>query len=209
MACSTSLVQGEEIVCTTCWDEFPKTDFHLEKENRLKRQLYGKLQLEYAFSYFQFVKSGKLQKLLHKLKYNNKPEIGMFIGRRYGEILKLVDQFNYDVIVPVPLHPSKLKKRGYNQSDTFAQGLSQALEIPWRDDAVIRTLKSETQTKKSRIERWKNVENVFEVVKPKLLIGKKTLLVDDVITTGATLESLAKTIQNYASEVSIATIAVA
>lgn len=209
LACAGNLVRGEEVICTSCWSEFSKTNFHLEKENTLKTRFYGKLELEFAFAYFNFVKSGKLQKLLHNLKYNNKPEIGIYIGKRYGDLLKSVDGFDSEVIIPIPLHKSKLKSRGYNQSDTFAEGLSEALEIPWYNDVVIRAVKSQTQTKKSRIERWQNVESVFEVAKPDIIEGKNVLLVDDVITTGATLEACAKTIEKQVSALSIATIAVA
>jgi ComF family protein len=159
----------------------------------------------------KFTKQGRVQKALHALKYNGKKEVGQLMGTWYGEELKragLATQF--DLILPVPLHPTKLKKRGYNQSDTFAEGLSGAMAVTWSHQVLLRNTASATQTRKKRLERWKNVERIFEVGDNSQVQGKRILLVDDVITTGATFESCVEVLQEAGSaEVSIAAIAAA
>lgn len=211
LACATGLVKGENLVCISCLQELPKTNFHLEKENSLKTKFYGKINIEYALAYTRFVKLGKVQKLLHKIKYNGKQELGILFGKMYAaEMIKADLQQKFDVIIPIPLHPRKMKKRGYNQSDYFAEGLSEVLDLPWLKDVVIRIKQNETQTRKSRVLRWQNVENIFIVKNSYKIQGQRVLLVDDVITTGSTLESCAKTLLNAgARNISVAAIAVA
>ncbi|WP_373496576.1 ComF family protein [Aquiflexum sp.] len=144
-----------------------------------------------VMSFLRFTKKGVSQSLLHQLKYKNRPEVGVELGRIYGSIL-LSNNFqeNWDQITPVPLHPLKQKRRGYNQSEQFANGLSETLEIPVIS-SLVRVQFTETQTKKSRIERIENVSQVFGIRKESQLEGKRILLVDDVMTTGATLVSCA------------------
>jgi len=159
---------------------------------------------------FKFSKSGRVQHLLHQLKYRNHPEIGVTLGRVYGEKMKNESELptNVDLIIPIPLHPARKRKRGYNQSAKFAEGLSETLEIPFTDELLERRIKTETQTRKSRLNRWENISGVFGLKNPALLEGKKILLVDDVITTGSTLEACSQVlIDQGCPQLSIACIA--
>ena len=199
------------MICLRCDYEFPKTESHLNSDNYIAAKFYGKVYLHDAVAYYKFSKSGKVQRVLHRLKYHNRPELGELIGRRYGhELGKLNFQSGYDMIVPVPLHKSKLKRRGYNQSAVFAAGLGEALGIPIREYALRRIVKTSTQTRKSRIERWQNVDNIFEVPLSEEILDKRILLVDDVITTGATLESCVRALlDSGCKSVGVAAIAAA
>jgi len=209
-ACNEGLAKGEETICSRCMLELPRTHYHLERENKLFRKLEGRIPIQFAMSFFLFRKGGKVQHLLHSLKYNNHPEIGETLGEVYGEELKQVEfQKYFDVIVPVPLHASRKRKRGYNQSEKFAMGLSKSLNIPW-GVALERTIKTETQTRKSKLRRWENVSEVFQVKTPDLVLKRRILLVDDVITTGATIEACANTLlKEGVSALSVASIAYA
>jgi ComF family protein len=164
-----------------------------------------------ASAFYSFNKEGRVQRLIHQLKYKGKKEIGFFIGKQYGVELKSSPDFNtVNTIIPVPLHPEKLKKRGYNQSEYFAKGLAAIMNTEINTTTLVREKANESQTKKSRYERWKNVEFVFQLKTTAALEGKHILLVDDVITTGATLEACANVLQQIKGvKISIATIAYA
>ncbi|WP_239022848.1 ComF family protein [Pontibacter mangrovi] len=213
-ACSGSLARGEKYICTGCSVKLPYTDFHehgATELNPLQRRFWGKVPVRFAFSYLYFMPKGRVQRLLHQLKYKGAKELGEHLGQRYGSLLS-DHQYNqqFDLIVPVPLHKNKLRRRGYNQAEHFAIGLSQSMEVPYNGKAILRNTHTSTQTRKSRLDRWQNVEQVFEVARPELVLGKHVLLVDDVLTTGATLEACARALLAAgASEVSIATIAAA
>ncbi|WP_408025645.1 ComF family protein [Tenacibaculum sediminilitoris] len=151
---------------------------------------YGKVPVQNVRSFLFYQKGGVTQKLIHKLKYNNQPEIGVFIGNWFGERLKSAAVFNdVDYIVPVPLHIKKLKERGYNQVTMFGETLSKILNITYKPDILIRTSIAETQTLKQRFERFSNSKTKFKITDTKVFEKKHVLLVDDVITTGATLEA--------------------
>jgi ComF family protein len=177
----------------------------------VSNRFWGKLPVTDTITFLKFSKKGKVQKLLHELKYRNKPEVGKYLGKIYGVDLKSVGfDKKVDLIVAVPLHPTKLIQRGYNQADCIAQGLSEALEVPFETNAVKRLIYTPSQTKKSRIERFQNVENIFEVNDIEKIKNKRIAIVDDVLTTGSTLESLGITLLNSeAKEISIVTIAAA
>jgi ComF family protein len=190
LACFDSMRRGEEIICSRCLLEMPLSDSFHVKENNLKTRLSYRLPLEYAFSCYVFQKDSRIQHLLHALKYRNQPEIGIKLGTVFGEKLRtggFADFFQ--VIVPVPLHEHKLRKRGYNQSAKFAEGMAGQLKIPGETELLRRIKKTDTQTRKSKLHRWLNVKEGFEVVKPEEVYQKNVLLVDDVITTGATIEA--------------------
>lgn len=184
------MMKGEDILCTGCISDLPKTNYHLVQDNPVKNRLAGRLPLRHGWAFLRFRKSGIVQHLLHQLKYNQHPEIGVRLGLAYG--LDLVHSGfakEFDLIIPVPLHASRKRQRGYNQSAKFAEGLSRAMNIPWDESVSVRIQSSNTQTNKSKAERWENVKDVFSVDVRSKVDGKRILLVDDVITTGATLEA--------------------
>lgn len=209
-ACDDSLVNGEEIICTRCLLEMPKTDFHIYPENEFYRKLYGRIRVEHVMALFKFSKNSRVQQLLHTLKYGNRPEIGVKLGNYYGSILKNDYANKFDLVIPVPLHKSRQRQRGYNQSAEFGRGLAETLSIVFDSEVLERITVTETQTKKTKLLRWKNVKHVFNVRNSDCLIGKRVLLVDDVITTGATLEACAeKILEHRVQALSIACIAAA
>ncbi|MCK6649934.1 MAG: ComF family protein [Bacteroidia bacterium] len=210
-SCGNSLFKHEECLCTFCRYHLPKTNFHLQTGNPVEKLFWGRADLVSAAAYYAFGKGGKVQHLIHQLKYNGKKEIGLTIGKLYGHELKQSRKYEtVDTIIPVPLHDKKKKKRGYNQSEYFAEGLSKSLNISTDTTTLIRGNESETQTKKSKYSRWQNVESIFHVVEPGKLENKHILLVDDVVTTGSTLEACALTLLKIPNvKVSVATIAFA
>jgi len=209
MGCLRPLVKGEDILCTQCITELPKTHYHKHRENPVLQRLAGRLPIRHGMAFLKFRKGGSVQHLLHQLKYNNRPEIGERLGRAYGRELALEDYASeIDLIVPVPLHRSRLRHRGYNQSAHFAKGLSEALNVSWNESIAIRTQATATQTRKTRADRWENVQKVFSVDSTRGIVDRRILLVDDVITTGATLEACGQELLNCGcASISIACIA--
>ncbi|MCL2041435.1 MAG: ComF family protein [Bacteroidales bacterium] len=210
-ACDDALRKNEEVLCSICLNHLPKTDFHLKEENSVAKLFWGRAHLHAATAYYYFHKGDKVQHLIHQLKYKNAREIGVFIGEQMGIELKDASAFSsVDIIVPVPLHPKKQKLRGYNQSEMFGLGLSRGLRKPMKTNILYRKQFTETQTKKTRSERWENVENVFAVHNPEEFTGKHLLLVDDVITTGSTLEACIHALETIPqAKISIAAMATA
>jgi len=210
-ACEQPLGKGEDIICLFCLYELPQTGYHKEPENPVEKLFWGRVEVARAASLYFFHGKTRVQHLLHKLKYHGKKEIGHKLGRIYGETLKESDfASGIELIAPVPLHEKKKRKRGYNQSDFFAMGLSESLGIEWSPEILSRTIYTETQTGKTKFERWGNVGEVFELKDKGNVAGRHVLLVDDVITTGATLEACTHALlQSPGVKVSIATIAVA
>ena len=209
--CEQTLSKGEKILCTICKYELPKTGHFQNNQNPLIRKFYGRIKMEYAIAYLHFHKQGITQNILHHFKYQNQPEIGQELGEWFGIDLVEAGLVNiWDVVVPVPLHPTKEKRRGYNQSNFFALGIAAALNIPCSTTSVARIRRSETQTNKTREERWDNVEGIFKVINPEGIKDLHVLLVDDVVTTGATLESCgASILSGGAKKLSVATLAIA
>lgn len=209
VACHASLVKGEDVLCTPCLVELPKTAYHRYDENPVRNRLAGRLPLAFASAFLKFRKGGLVQSLLHELKYNNRPEIGIRMGHLYGvELMESGLGANFDVIVPVPLHASRMRRRGYNQSAKFAEGLSEALNVPWEESISLRLESTNTQTKKGRADRWSNVKDAFSVAAVDKILDRRILLVDDVITTGATLEACGShLIESGCASLSIACIA--
>ena len=189
----------------------PRTNFHAEPENLLERIFYGRVRIERATAYFEFRKGSEYQKILHHLKYKGQKELGEFMGVRFAREIQNSDFIqDIDTLCPVPLHPKRERRRGYNQSYHVAKGLADTLNIPIDSHSLIRKKFSTTQTKKSRYERWENVEDIFELRTPEIFEGKHILLIDDVVTTGATLEACANTIKKGCDcKISILTLAIA
>jgi ComF family protein len=206
--CNNTLVSNERFICTDCLMHLPKTGFWKEVENPAAKLFWGKIKIEYAASYCYFQKKSRIQKILHHLKYKDMQEMGEMLGKLFGEELLNTPFGSTDLLIPVPLHKSRLRKRGYNQSDLIAEGLSKTLSIPVNAKAVVRTKATETQTNKGRFARWQNVENIFSVVDRQSIENKHIILVDDILTTGATLESCATEILKIpGTKVSILTLA--
>ena len=207
--CKDGLLKGEEILCTRCLGELPKVNYLSMQDNPLVNRFVGRVPVQYGWSLLKFQKTGIVQNLLHELKYNNHPEIGERLGKVLGvRLIELGLKSEIDFLIPVPLHKNRKRVRGYNQSAMISKGLSDVLEKPFSDEVMVRTSSTKTQTKKSKIERWENVSNAFQVVKQGAINGKRVLLVDDVVTTGATTEACARSLLHAgASIVSIACLA--
>jgi len=204
------LLKQEKTLCTVCWYHLPQTNFHNDKDNQVSQLFWGRAVIENATAFYFFSKGSRYQKIMHKLKYKGQKEIGIEMGIHFATILTGTDFAGIDAIVPIPLHPDKLKTRGYNQSEMIASGMGRVFQKPLYRDVLVRTKASATQTKKSRIERWENVASIFMAKNENKIKNKHILLVDDVVTTGATLEACAnKILEIENTKVSIATLAVA
>jgi len=208
--CSNTLLSGEDTVCLECLLDMPYTQMHDLAFNTIEMRLYGRFDFEAATSLLFFVKNGKVQRMLHELKYLGAKEVGRYLGRALGEALQSSVRFaDVEYVVPVPLHPRREKERGYNQSEIIAEGMEEKgyLIIP---QALKRLHNNASQTRKSMTERYENVQQVFALGKTDILRGKKVLLLDDVLTTGATLEACAKELLKIDGlELYVATVACA
>ncbi len=193
-SCGDSLVATEQHFCTTCLYQLPYTNYHLAPENKLLKQFWGRVDIKSATAFLYFNKGGMVQNIMHQLKYNRQPQLGVELGRLYGNQLKNHKLYSHaEAIIPVPLHLKKFLKRGYNQSEQFALGLSEILKVPVCTDILFRERAAESQTYKSRMNRFENMKSVFKAIAPARELTR-ILLVDDTITTGATLEACAATL---------------
>ena len=207
--CRVPLITKESILCLRCLNHLPQTDHYHLPENDTMLRLAGRFPFSHAVSFCYFTPEGLLQELLHQLKYHNKKEIGYFLGREFGKALHHQPWLSdIDSIIPVPLHPKKQARRGFNQSQLIAHGLSETSSIPVAADALIRIKNTESQTRKTRQERTDNMLRAFELTQD--LSNKHILLLDDVLTTGATIESCAQVLLTAPqASVSVATIGLA
>jgi len=204
-------MRNENLICTECYVVIPRTDYHNIPDNPVVQLLWGRCTVEKAAAFSFYNKGSRMRRLIHNLKYKGIKEVGMELGIIYGSSLKSSGfTEGIDLIIPVPLHPSKKRKRGFNQSEVIAEGISASTGIPVDKTSLIRTSKSDTQTKRSRYERWINVEGIFSLSDYEILRGKSVLLVDDVITTGSTIESCAnELLKTEGIKVSVAALAYA
>ncbi len=189
-ACGKVLVADEEHICMYCRLLLPKTRFHRHRENQLTKIFWGRQPIETGTSLYYFQKGGKVQRLIHQFKYRGNTSLGFYLGGMLGRDIAtspIYKGLNY--ILPVPLHPKKERLRGFNQSEVIARGIASSISIPCSKKLLIRNQETSTQTRKNRFHRWQNVSDVFETPNPAELEGKSILLVDDVITTGSTLEA--------------------
>lgn len=211
LACGTEAPPYDKDICTKCEATLPLSHFHKTKENLFTERFWGRVNLETGAGMFLFTKQSRVANLMHNFKYNGKKQIGLILGKRYGFTLMREPHFqNIDCIVPVPLHWKKERQRGYNQSEMFGNGLSESMGIPCIKDGLERMSHTDSQTKKSRQARLENMKGVFAVKQEKALKGKHILLVDDVLTTGSTLEVCANEILKVpGTKISMATMAVA
>jgi ComF family protein len=188
-------MSGEKFVCISCLNTIPKTGFHKKPGNKLEQLFAGRFPFVRIASFAAFVKDGSIQQMIHELKYNHKPDLGIFIGRLCASSMQgSVFLQDIDGLAPVPLHPNREKKRGYNQSQKLAEGIASETGIPVLNGNLVRIVDNVSQTKQSKYERWSNTEGIFDVKDYSLFEGKHLLLIDDIITTGSTLESCVKTI---------------
>jgi ComF family protein len=195
-ACQEVLLNNENVICYNCLLDLPRSLYYQDIENPIAKIFWGKLKLEMAISAFTFTKKGKVQRLIHELKYKGNTRVGELMGIELGkEIDKAKITDKVDVVIPVPLHKKKLKQRGYNQSEFIAIGVSKVLNCEMNTTLLKRIEHSESQTKKSKYERWENVGDAFTLTDENQYIGKHILLVDDVVSTGATLEACCKKLQ--------------
>jgi ComF family protein len=192
-ACGTILFAQETHLCLHCRALLPKTRFHKDRENQLTKIFWGRLQLETGTSLYYFQKGGKVQRLIHQFKYKGNTKLGFYLGQLLGRSIKSSSHYkDIDCIIPVPLHPKRERRRGFNQSAVIAGGIASSLSVSCPTHLLVRKEYTETQTRKNRFNRWQNVAEVFETPEPDALINRSVLLVDDVITTGSTLESCAQ-----------------
>lgn len=190
VTCSNYLLESELVSCINCRHDFPIIELLDFKNNKVATTFYGRIPIHNVVSFLYFKKEGKARKLIHQLKYKGRQDIGSFIGDWFGFWLKESNQMNdIDYIVPVPLHSKRLKERGYNQVETFGKSLSSILNIPYIESVLLRISASKTQTVKQRFERFNNNTTKFRLTDTTIFKSKHVLLVDDVITTGATIEA--------------------
>lgn len=195
-ACGETLLKDETTVCTTCRFTLPRTGYELYADNPVAQIFYGRVAFHAVTSCFFFAKAGKVQHLIHELKYKGNKEAGIFLGQQIGESIREAPSFQgIDYLIPVPLHPKRERQRGYNQSLMIVQGIHEVTGIAVGDKYLARGVYTETQTHKSAEERFKNVQDIFELRFAEELEGKHVLLVDDVLTTGATLEACARQLE--------------
>lgn len=208
-ACKLPLGTNEKIICTSCRHELPVTDFHFENNNAVKKVFYGRVQLENATALLHFSKKGLVQELLHNLKYRGHERIGTCLGEWLGaELCTLESYKSVDVVVPVPIHKKKRRERGYNQVTKFGKAIAKALDSEYREDTLVKVERSKTQVFKDRITRFDDSKPKFAQNNFTDLKGKHVLLVDDIITTGATIETCVLLLQKIPDvQISLAVMA--
>jgi ComF family protein len=211
VGCSDALLNSETYFCAECLKKLPVTDYHLQTENPAKERLAGKIPVERATAYLYYNKEGLGQKTVAEIKYHGNQQLGSWVGERLAQNLLPSGFFEgIDFLVPVPLHPKKMRKRGFNQAEAIALGISKITQIPLETTILYRGRANETQTKKSLYERWKNTQGIFQIVDNQLFEDKHLLLIDDVLTTGSTLEACAQAlIKTKNVRISILTLAIA
>ena len=188
--CGSDLLNEESQLCLRCLNSMPETNFEKYVSNPVEKIFWGRLSLVSATAHFYFTKESLMQRLMHQFKYRGNKDLGLQFGRLMGISLKESNRFDtIDALVPLPLFPSKEKKRGYNQATILCEGIAEILSLPVLKNIIIRPQHTDTQTKKGRIERWKNIEGKFELINAGAIQNKHLLLIDDVVTTGATLEA--------------------
>jgi len=209
--CGSDLLNIESRLCIRCFASLPETNFEIHANNPVEKDFWGRLPIVSGSAHLYFTKESLVQHLMHQLKYRGNKELGLQLGRIMGVALKSSNRFsNIDALIPLPLFPSKEKKRGYNQAKVLCDGIAEILNVPVLSNIIIRPQHTETQTKKGRIERWKNIEGKFSLVDPVAIQNKHLLLIDDVVTTGATLEACGNELLSANNvKLSVATLCIA
>ena len=210
LGCGTQMQQHRQHVCAICIADLPVTGFENIPNNTVEQIFYGRVSIQAATAWVYFTKQTLIQECLHEIKYQNNQYLAHQLGEVMGKCLAHSQRFStVDMVIPVPLHSSKLKKRGFNQAERLAKPIADVLNIPLNHTVLIRTENTQSQTNKHRFERWQNMEGNFSVTNAAIISGKHVLLIDDVVTTGATLEASAQELIKYGASVSIAVAAFA
>ena len=209
--CNNVLLSHEKHICTKCRIDIPITRYHMQEFNAMEQLFAGKTPIEKAVGYFFYEKGNPYSNILHNIKYRNNPQLGQYVAKLFAQELLSRDIFkDIDCIIPVPLHYRKKIQRGYNQSEYIARGFSEVFDIPVHNNIIIAHKSHESQTNKGIYERWLNTQNIFSAQNTQVLENKHVLIVDDVVTTGATLLSAALTIASVPNiKISLATLGVA
>ena len=207
--CRKKETAPDELMCISCYNTLPYTDFESIRNNPVEQLFWGRTPIKFASSSFFYVEKTPIQRLIHEVKYKENKKLGVMLGEEMGRLLApAFAAFKIDIMLPMPLHPKKQKKRGFNQATLLCKGISNTTNCNYNDKLLIRNTNTSTQTKKSRIERWENVQDVFTVLYPERLSGKHVVLVDDVITTGASTEACASILlNNKCASVSVCSLA--
>ncbi|WP_110473982.1 ComF family protein [Winogradskyella epiphytica] len=210
-ACNYVLSDNELVLCTRCRHHLPVTNYHFDDSETVKKVVYGRVALEHATALLHFSKKGIVQQILHNLKYRGHEQISEFFGKWLGAELATLEAYQkIDIVIPVPLYKTKLRKRGYNQVAKFGQEIAKSLKADYNDTVLIKVKPSTTQVFKERIKRWNDDGALFAISENQSLIGKHILLVDDIITTGATVEACATELLKIENiKLSLATMAIA
>ena len=210
-ACHNLLNDNEDTICMNCRHDLPITNFHFDNNDSVTKVLYGRAKIENGTALFRFEKKGNVQRLIHNLKYKDHEHIGFILGNWLGGELKTLESYkNIDVVIPVPLHKNKLKKRGYNQVALFGQQVAEALNADYLDDVLVKVTNTKSQVNKKRLARWTNSDELFTLKNIEAIDNKHILVVDDIITTGATLEACISILNQAKNiKISIATMAIA
>ncbi len=208
--CEAELLKNEQILCTSCLHDLPVTRYHLDNENPVKKVFYGRVKIEKATSLLHFRKKSGVQHLIHDLKYRGHREIGTYLGKWMGEELSQISAYlDIDMVIPVPLHKSRLKERGYNQVENFGKEIARSLQAEYRDDILLKISSTQTQTFKDRFSRWGKLEETLVIQNTDGAAQKHILIVDDLVTTGSTLEACAHKLFEIPNiKLSVATMAI-
>ena len=209
LGCGSDILENDHLVCLHCQNDLPVTNFFAQQDNPVEKSFYGRMPIRLGGAAYFFTKDSMLQHLVFQLKYRQNQAIGYYMGKLMGLFLQESQRFNeVDILIPLPLNPRKEKRRGYNQATVLCKGIADAFFRPIADKAVIRKVYTETQTHLGRINRWQNMDGVFSVIDKEALLNKHILLVDDIVTTGATLEACgAEILKIPGTTLSIATLA--
>ena len=209
--CGSDLLNCESRLCIRCFASLPETNFEKHPGNPVEKIFWGRVPIVNATAQFYFTKESLMQRLMHQFKYKGNKELGLQLGRMMGNALTSSDRFDkINALIPLPLFPSKEKKRGYNQATILCDGIAEVLHLPVLANVIARPQHTETQTRKGRIERWRNIEGKFQLIEKASIQNKHLLLIDDVVTTGATLEACGNELLSAENvKLSIATLCIA
>lgn len=209
IGCGSDVIEGEEIICAKCFSQLPATGYFSHANNPVERIFVGRIPIEEGGSAFYFTKKSLLQNIMHEIKYRGNTEAGLFMGKQTGIALQQSGRFtDIDVVIPMPLSNRRQQQRGYNQAALLAQGIASVIKKPIETGVVVRRINTDTQTGKNRNHRWQTMQHVFAISNSETIAGKHVLLVDDIVTTGATLEACGEIILSVPhTKLSIATVA--